>query len=186
MKLIVGPMGYQSYMRRSMQTVLLYEAKRCILPRISRLRPFQKRVLLMTMTYNILRDIDILTPSEKEAVLWKTQRSQQQLDPVTAWKRCKIIERDLGKLCQQLAQYVEASRTHQQSVNLLVQHLYVSWFGSVLHTTHFLAPRRPFLFSSSDIFFLLIRTEHTQWGRFRSDAARDRHNYPTTTMGIPP
>jgi len=130
LKLIVGPMGYQSYMRRSMQTVLLYEAKRCILPRISRLRPFQKRALLMSMIYSILREIDFLTPSEKEAVLWKTQRSQEQLDPVTAWKRCKIIERDLGKLCQQLTRYIEASRTHQQSVNLLVQHLYVSWFGS--------------------------------------------------------
>jgi len=49
LKVIVGPDGYEPYMRRSMQTVVLYEAKRCIKPRIARLRPFQKRALLMSM-----------------------------------------------------------------------------------------------------------------------------------------
>jgi len=113
-------------MRRSLQTIVLHEAKRCIEPRVSRLRPFQKRALLMSMVFHIMREIDFLKPSEKEAVLWKTQRRQEQIDPVTAWKRCKIIERDLGKLLQQLQPYSRPNRTHQQSINVLVQDLFVS------------------------------------------------------------
>jgi len=126
LKLIIGPDGYEPYMRRSMQTVVLYEAKRCIKPRIARLRPFQKRALLMSMMYSILREIDFMSPSDKEAVLWKTQRSQEQLDPVTAWKRCKIIERDLGKLLKMMPQYMQLARSHQMAVNLMVQDLFVS------------------------------------------------------------
>ena len=137
LKLIIGPVGYQSYMRRSLQTVILFEAKRCISPRLSTLRPFQKRALLMTTVNHILREIDFLTASEKEAVLWKTQRRQEQLDDATAWKRCKIVERELVKLCQQLTRYIEPTRTHQLSVNMLVQELYVSrWETSALLLPH--------------------------------------------------
>lgn len=126
LKLIMGSVGYQAYMRRSLQTVVLYEAKRCIAPRIPRLRPFQKRALLLNMIYNILRKIDFLSASEKEAVLWKTQRSQEQLDPVTAWKRCKIIERDLSKLLSDFPPFVAPGRPHSSSVDMLVQDMYVS------------------------------------------------------------
>lgn len=122
----IGLSGYESYMRRSVQTALLFEAKRCIEQRLPRLRPFQKRALLMTMIFNILREIHFLSPSDKESVLWKTQRSQEQLDPVTAWKRCKVIERDVARLIHQLKSFIHPSRTHQMSVNMLVQDLFVS------------------------------------------------------------
>ena len=126
LKPIIGAVGYQSYMRRSMQTVVLYEAQRCIAPRVSRLRPFQKRALLMSMVYNILSEIDFMTPSDKEAVLWKTQRSQEQLDPATAWKRCRIIERDLNKLLRQMPKFASPDRPHGVAVDMLVQTIFVS------------------------------------------------------------
>ena len=109
-----------------MQTVVLKEAQRCIAPRVPRLRPFQKRALLMSMVYSILGEIDFMTPREKEAVLWKTQTSQEQLDPVTAWKRCKIIARDLDKLIRLMPRYMAPGRPHHVSVDMLVQALFVS------------------------------------------------------------
>ena len=121
-----------------MQTVVLYEAQRCIAPRVSRLRPFQKRALLMSMVYNILSEIDFMTPGDKEAVLWKTQRSQEQLDPVTAWKRCRIIERDLSKLLRQMPRYMSPDRPHGVAVDMLVQAIFVSSLGRIgLFNPHF-------------------------------------------------
>ena len=126
LKRIIGPTGYQPYMRRSMQTIVLYEAKRCIAPRVSRLRPFQKRALLLSIVYSVLREIDFMTSSDKEAVLWKTQRSREQLDDVTAWKRCKIIQRDLNKLLLEIPQYTVPGRPHGIAVDMMVQGMFVS------------------------------------------------------------
>ena len=126
LKLIIGSHGYQPYMRRSMQTVVLYEAKRCIAPRLSRLRSFQRRALLMSMVCNILSEIDFIAPTDKEAVLWKTQRSEEQLDPLTAWNRCKIIDRSLNKLLLQIPPFMSPERPHMISVDMLVQSMFVS------------------------------------------------------------
>ena len=110
----------------------------------------------MAMVFHIMREIDFLQASEKEAVLWKTQRRQEQIDPVTAWKRCKIIERDLGKLLQQLQPYSRPNRTHQQSINVLVQDLFVSQPDASVDTLQSL--RSSVLFSSFStvlsVFFL--------------------------------
>ncbi len=43
-KIAVGPRGYDGSMRRSLQTVLLYEAKRCIESTQQKLRPFQRKL----------------------------------------------------------------------------------------------------------------------------------------------
>jgi len=126
LKLIIGPRGYQNYMRRSMQTVVLHEAKRSIVSRLPPLRPFQKRALLLGQVYNLLEQLDVLSPEEKEAVLWRTQKNRVQIDDMTAWKRTKIIERDLAKLREQIRSYEHPRRTHQESVNMLVQASYVS------------------------------------------------------------
>ena len=126
LKRIIGPTGYQPYMRRSMQTIVLYEAKRCITPRLSRLRPFQKRALLLSMVHNVLWEIDFMTAADKESVLWKTQRSREQLDAVTAWKRCKIIQRDLDKLLLEIPRYMAPMRPHSVAVEMMVQAMFVS------------------------------------------------------------
>ena len=126
-QLILGPAGCQTYMRRSLQTAVLYAAKHTIAPRLPRLRPFQKRALLMTQVVYLLDTtaLDFLSPTQKEAVLWRTEKHRVQLDEVTAWKRCKIVERDLAKLRAQFLSYIHPTRTHQQSVDRLVQDAYV-------------------------------------------------------------
>ena len=126
LKRIIGPTGYQPYMRRSMHTIVLYEAKRCITPRLSRLRPFQKRALLLSMVHNVLWEIDFMTAADKESVLWKTQRSREQLDAVTAWKRCKLIQRDLDKLLLEIPRYMAPMRPHSVAVEMMVQAMFVS------------------------------------------------------------
>lgn len=44
LKVAVGPRGYDGSMRRSVQTVLLYEALRCIESTHQKLRPFQRKL----------------------------------------------------------------------------------------------------------------------------------------------
>lgn len=128
LRLIVGPEGYQLYMRRSLQTIILYEAKRIIRPRLSHLRPFQKRALLLEQVYMLLDAIplDFLEPQQKEQILWRTQKDGKQLDDVTAWKRTKIIERDLAKTLKDFKPFTAHGRTHQESVNMFVLAAYVS------------------------------------------------------------
>jgi hypothetical protein len=77
---ILGPGGYaDSYMRRSLQTVLLFEAMRCIQPHLDKLRPFQKRALLLMQVHKLLDSLDFLSPQQKEEVLWRTQKTGETL-----------------------------------------------------------------------------------------------------------
>jgi hypothetical protein len=138
LKQIIGSTGYQVYMRRSIQTVVLHEAMRCIAPRVSMLRPFQKRALLMSMVHNILSEINFMTPSVRQEILWKTQRSQEQLDPVAAWRRCKTIQLNLNTLLQEIPRFMAPGRSHGVAVDMLVQAMFVS---SHCHGRIVLAPR---------------------------------------------
>ena len=131
LRLIVGPQGYQPYQRRSLQTIVLYEAKRIIRPLLTRLRPFQKRVLLLEEVYKLLDAIpsDFLNPHQKEQILWRTQKGGKQIDDVRAWQRTKIIERDLVKTIREFKSFLALStlgRRHQECVNMFVQASYVS------------------------------------------------------------
>lgn len=128
LKLVIGTEGYMTYMRRSLQTIVLFEAKRCIGPRLASLRPFQKRTLLLEQVYRLLEAMPgaFLSPYEKEQILWRTQKDGKQLDDVTAWKRAKIIERDLARTIKEFQRFGVQGRTHQESVNLFVQFTYVS------------------------------------------------------------
>jgi hypothetical protein len=47
LKTLIGQRGYEPSMRRSLQSVVLQEAKRCVAPRFSSLRPFQRKVAFM-------------------------------------------------------------------------------------------------------------------------------------------
>lgn len=137
LRLIIGPQGYMPFQRRSLQTIVLYEAKRIIRPLLSRLRPFQKRALLLGQVYKLLDAIplDFLNPHQKEQILWRTQKDGKQIDDVTAWKRTKIIERDLVKTVREFKAFLAIGRTHQESVDMFVQATYVSPWRSRLHRT---------------------------------------------------
>lgn len=96
-KRALGPKGYETCMRRSVQSVVLYEARRCISTQLPSLRPFQRRIAFWDQAVALIKQSDLL-PHHREEIMWRTGTSKALMDPETAWKRMKIIEKELEKL----------------------------------------------------------------------------------------
>lgn len=125
----IGSRGYENCMRRSLQTVLLYEAKRCVAHRLPSLRPFQRKAAYMDQILALLESLDFLYPHQKSEVLWRTASSKDQLDPDIAWKREKGIEKEMATLAKKVKPFVAKAQTHEEAVNLLIQDLYETLTG---------------------------------------------------------
>ena len=90
-KQALGPRGYEQCMRRSVQTVILYEAHRCIASRLSSLRPFQRKLAFFDQALALLAQSDLL-PHQREEVMWRTGTSKESMQPETAWK-VRVVSR---------------------------------------------------------------------------------------------
>ena len=131
LKAAIGPRGYETGMRRSLQTVVLYEAKRCIASRLSSLRPFQRKAAFIDQAFALLEDLDFLYPHQKAEILWRTASSKEQLDAEIAWKRVKSTEKELTALVEKIQPFVSKASTHDEAVNMLIQSLYEQLSGFV-------------------------------------------------------
>jgi hypothetical protein len=129
LKAAIGPRGYENCMRRSLQTVLLYEAKRCVAHRLPSLRPFQRKAAYMDQALALLDSLDFLYPHQKSEVLWRTASSKEHLDADIAWKREKGIEKEMSTLAKKIKPFVAKAQTHEEAVNMLIQDLYESLTG---------------------------------------------------------
>lgn len=124
LKAAIGPRGYENCMRRSLQTVILYEAKRCIAHRLSSLRPFQRKAAYMDQANALLESLDFLYPHQKTEVLWRTASSKETLDSEIAWKREKGIEKSFLELSKKIKGFMPKAKTHNDACDLLIQHLF--------------------------------------------------------------
>ena len=131
LKVAIGPRGYDSCMRRSLQTVLLYEAKRCIEPKLPNLRPFQRRSAHIDQMLALLESLTFVLPHQKEEVLWRTASSKEPLTPEIAWKRAKSIDNELEKISKAVKPFIVAGKTHNEIVDMLVQSLFESLINFV-------------------------------------------------------
>jgi hypothetical protein len=129
LKMVIGPRGYENCMRRSLQTVLLYEAKRCVANRLSSLRPFQRKAVLNDQVLALLESLDFLYPHQKSEILWRTGSSKEAMDADVAWKREKGIEKELETLAQKIKPYVGKASSHTEACNMLVQNLFEGLTG---------------------------------------------------------
>jgi hypothetical protein len=133
LKAVIGPRGYEGVMRRSVQSAILYEAKRCIAPRFASLRPFQRKVAFMDQAHALIESLDFLFDHHKEEILWRTATSKEQLQPDFAWKRMKLIEKEMESIAStKIKPFLGRGRAHEESCDLLVQSLYVSFIVSIL------------------------------------------------------
>jgi hypothetical protein len=127
LKAVVGPRGYEPSMRRSLQSAILYEAKRCIAPRFQSLRPFQRKVAFMDQANALIDSLDFVLEHQKREILWRTATSKEQLLPDFAWKRLKLIEKECELIAKtKVKPFLARGRTHEESCDLLIQSLYVS------------------------------------------------------------
>jgi hypothetical protein len=124
---VIGPSGYaDSFMRRSLQTVVLFEAMRCIEPHLEILRPFQRRALFLMHSHKLLDSLNFLSPQQKEEVLWRTEKSREALTEDQAWSRFKTNQKYLRRTLQQLQTFMNPGRSHKEAVDAMMRQAYVS------------------------------------------------------------
>mmetsp|Transcript_2597 Transcript_2597/g.5414 ORF Transcript_2597/g.5414 Transcript_2597/m.5414 type:complete len:222 (-) Transcript_2597:2095-2760(-) len=128
-KNLLGPRGYDPSMRRSVQTLVIYEAKRCIQPRIGDLRPFQRKVALVDQAQALVNTLDFCLPHHKAEILWRTSTSRETVTPEICWKRFQLVQKELDRLSEMIKQFMAPERSHQETVDELEQHLFVSLFN---------------------------------------------------------
>ena len=121
----MGPRGYENCMRRSVQSVILYEAHRCIADRLPSLRPFQRKLAFMDQCRALIRTINLL-PHQREEIMWRTGTSKEQMLPETAWKRMKLIEKELEKLQEKIQPFCDGQKSHAEVCDSFIQNQYVS------------------------------------------------------------
>jgi hypothetical protein len=120
-------------MRRSLQSIILCEAKRCIAPRFGSLRPFQRKCAFMDQAHALIESLDFLLDHHKDEILWRTATSKEQLQPDFAWKRMKLIEKEMETIANsKIKPFLARGRAHEEACDLLVQSLFVSQIACLL------------------------------------------------------
>jgi hypothetical protein len=112
-------------MRRSIQTVILYEAHRCVADRLPSMRPFQRKLAFFDQAIALAETTSLL-PHQREEIMWRTGTSKEPMQPDTAWKRMKLIEKEVEKLQEKIKPTCGNGKTHDEIVNDHIQQQYVS------------------------------------------------------------
>ena len=73
--------SYRQNMRRSLQSLALYEADRSLASKYSEMRPFQRKFALKAAAKDLLRSLDWLNPNQREEVMYRTNSSKDDLPP---------------------------------------------------------------------------------------------------------
>mmetsp|Transcript_16369 Transcript_16369/g.37875 ORF Transcript_16369/g.37875 Transcript_16369/m.37875 type:complete len:354 (+) Transcript_16369:371-1432(+) len=121
--------SYRQNMRRSLQSLALYEADRCLASKYSGLRPFQRKFALLAATKDILGTLEWLNPSEREEVMYRTNSSKDDLPPDLAWRRMKVVSREIAstilpKAQELLGELGDNAISHNDFCDLLLQRMY--------------------------------------------------------------
>jgi len=99
----MGERGYDHGMRRSVQTVTLYEAYCCISNRLPSHRPFQCELAFFDQAIALVDTAsDYLLPHKREEIMWWTGTSKEPMQPKMAWKRMKLIEKEVEKVVEKI------------------------------------------------------------------------------------
>jgi hypothetical protein len=126
LKVAIGPRGYSNCMRRSVQSVVLYEAKRCMEPKAATLRPFQRKSAHVDQMIALLESCTFLSPYHKEEIMYRTGSSKEPVDPEVAWKRARSVDTAMANLAKLVTPLITAGKTHNETVDMLVQSFYES------------------------------------------------------------
>lgn len=120
---VLGPRGYENSMRRPLQTIILHEANRCVGPLLPSLRPFQRKVAYWDMANALVQSLSFLLPYQKVETMWRTGTSREPMNPETAWKRRKLLNKELEKIASEVRPLMQG-RTHDEACELYIQQQY--------------------------------------------------------------
>ena len=113
---------YLPNMRRSVQTIVLYEADRCLKAQYKLLRPFQRKIALHDAATDLARTLDWIPGGHKSEVMFRTATGKKPLSPDLAWRRMKLIDRDIAKtIIPGVRPFMGPGVTHQAACDAYIQ-----------------------------------------------------------------
>lgn len=120
---------YQPSMRRSLQSVALFEADRCLEFRYPQLRPFQKKWAVFATAVELLKSLDFLNYYQRCEIMFRTNASKEPLAPDLAWRRMKIITREINstilpKAKELLENEDNKDKSHDEICDMILQSMY--------------------------------------------------------------
>lgn len=134
---------YDPVMRRSFQTVLMFEANRCLKDKLPALRPFQRKLAVFDQAKYLLEEISgesslvgLKTRAKQEEIMWRTATSKESLNPETMWSRATRLTKDVEKVAEQVRQFIKhkladsndktikSASTHEETYRLFVENTY--------------------------------------------------------------
>lgn len=112
-------------MRRSVQTAVMYEAHRALQSKLSSLRPFQRKIALINVSNDLVDTLDFIPQFHREQIMFRTASGRLPLSPDLAWRRMKLIDREIMKhVVPQMEPFIDPDKTHQQACDDYIQHQY--------------------------------------------------------------
>ena len=137
---------YDPVMRRSFQTVLMFEANRCLKDKLSSLRPFQRKLAVFDQAKHLMDEIGgesslvgMTTRERRDEVMWKTGTSKEPLNPETMWARASRLTKDVEKVAEQVRNYIKeklASSDNKITLTSTHEETYRSFVENLYDTTH--------------------------------------------------
>ena len=137
--------GYDNSLRRSIQSVVLFEARRILsqieaqrtAENLENLKAFQKKHVHWELANALLETTDLL-PHQRAAVMWRTATSREPLGPETAWKRSKTIEKELKAICDSIRPLQADGRSHDEAIDEYILQTFVSTSTGTIYSFAFL------------------------------------------------
>lgn len=132
--------GYNPFARRAVQSVMLYEAHRCLQASqcLEKLRPFQRKIALLEQAKALIEHTPFIPLEDKPTILYRTMTSKEVLSEKMAWKRARNLERGLQELAEAMKPFCDENndnndnkKNHQEIVHAYVQDQYVSFGWSI-------------------------------------------------------
>lgn len=118
---------YNPSMRRSVQTIVLYEADRCLKSVYKQLRPFQRKIALYDCAADLVNTLDWIPAGHAMEVMYRTASGKTPLSPDLAWRRMKIIDREIAKtIIPGVKPFICPELTHQQACDAYIESQYQS------------------------------------------------------------
>ena len=77
LKEAMGEKGYGYQMRRSIQTVILYEANRIIKPKLPPLRPFQRKLAFTDQAKTLIAELDCIPSMTRQVFFGEPGRHKK-------------------------------------------------------------------------------------------------------------
>jgi hypothetical protein len=84
------------------------------------LRPFQRKLAFWDQALAIMEATDIRA-HQKEEIMWRTGTSKEAMQPETAWKRMKLIEKEVEKVAAKVLPICGPGKNHEDVVAEYIQ-----------------------------------------------------------------